>query len=256
MNAILRSGFLALVIMLALAVPADAGPFEDGEAAYERGDFATALKFWRPLAKRGNAGAQKALGVMYDNGYGVPQDSAEAAKWYRLANAQVPNESKNVDWFSKDSITTVENFPSLLNSRQEPKRGLVFYDAFSGGDAFERVYASLGCEGPGNFSLNVTAFENEEIARWITADKAEADLSTINRQFSLAGFTIQFSELSGLWNIGFISWLHTDEIWYALLEASAIEITVGNQIIHIALNAADKTNLATVAEACLGGLPP
>ena len=83
-----------------------------------------------------------------------------------------------------------------------------------------------------------------------------SDLSTINRHFSLHGNTIQLSELSGLWDIDFISWLHTDEICYALLEASVIEIIVGNQTIHIALNAADKTNLATVAKACLGGLPP
>ncbi len=37
MKAILRSGFLALAIM-ALAVPANAGPLEDGMAAYQRGD--------------------------------------------------------------------------------------------------------------------------------------------------------------------------------------------------------------------------
>ena len=41
MKTILRSGFLALAIM-ALAVPANAGPFEDGLAAVERGDYATA----------------------------------------------------------------------------------------------------------------------------------------------------------------------------------------------------------------------
>jgi len=33
MKAILRSGFLALAIMLALAVPANAGPLEDAVAA-------------------------------------------------------------------------------------------------------------------------------------------------------------------------------------------------------------------------------
>ena len=38
MKAILRSGFLALAIM-ALAVPASAGLFEDGLTAYQRGDY-------------------------------------------------------------------------------------------------------------------------------------------------------------------------------------------------------------------------
>ena len=37
MKAILRSGFLALAIM-ALTAPADAGPYEDGFAAFMRGD--------------------------------------------------------------------------------------------------------------------------------------------------------------------------------------------------------------------------
>ena len=61
MKAILRSGFLALAIM-ALAVPARAGPLEDGKAAYERKDYATALRLLRPLAERGDARAQGGLG--------------------------------------------------------------------------------------------------------------------------------------------------------------------------------------------------
>ena len=39
-------------------------------------------------AEQGNAAAQYNLGVMYDNGEGVPQDYAEAAKSYRLAAEQ------------------------------------------------------------------------------------------------------------------------------------------------------------------------
>ncbi len=90
MKAILRSGFLALAIM-ALAVPANAGPLEDGLAAVaaaKRGDYATALRLWRPLAEQGNASAQFNLGQMYDIGYGVSQDHAEAVTWYRLAAEQ------------------------------------------------------------------------------------------------------------------------------------------------------------------------
>ena len=45
MKAILQTGFLTLAIM-ALAVPASAGPFEDGVAAYQQGDYVTALKFF------------------------------------------------------------------------------------------------------------------------------------------------------------------------------------------------------------------
>ena len=83
MKAPLRSGFLALAIMLALAFPANAGPFEDGEAAAQRGDYATALQLWRPLAERGDAKVQFNIGSMYRSGLGVTQDNTEAVKWYR-----------------------------------------------------------------------------------------------------------------------------------------------------------------------------
>jgi TPR repeat protein len=79
MKAILRSGFLALAI-LALVAPAHAEPFEDGQAAYGRGDYATAMRLWRPLAEQGHAVAQSNLGFLYRTGKGVPQDDAEAVK--------------------------------------------------------------------------------------------------------------------------------------------------------------------------------
>ena len=43
------------------------GPLGD-EAAYKRGDYATALSIWRPRAEQGNAHAQYNLGLMYKQG--------------------------------------------------------------------------------------------------------------------------------------------------------------------------------------------
>ena len=77
MKAILQGGFLALFIV-AHAVPANAGPFEDGVEAVERGDYTTALKYWQPLAELGHFGAQYILAVMYSTGRGVPQNDTEA----------------------------------------------------------------------------------------------------------------------------------------------------------------------------------
>ena len=88
MNRIVRSGFVTLGLLFALAAPVAAGPFEDGLAAIERGDYATAFRLWRPLAEQGEAKAQNNLGVMYDKGLGAAQDYAEAVKWYRRAAEQ------------------------------------------------------------------------------------------------------------------------------------------------------------------------
>ena len=81
----LKSLIVALVLV---AGPALAGPFEDGLAAYGRQDYATALRQWRPLAIGGDASAQYNLGVMYDNGTGVPKDEQQAVFWYRKAAEQ------------------------------------------------------------------------------------------------------------------------------------------------------------------------
>ena len=77
---------IAVAIMLSLPVAAQ--DYEKGLEAYERGDYATALREWQPLAKQGEAIAQYNLGVMYVNGHGVTQDDAEAVKWYRKAAQQ------------------------------------------------------------------------------------------------------------------------------------------------------------------------
>jgi TPR repeat protein len=68
--------------------PAVARPFEDGLAAAEKGDYATALRLWRPLADQGEPNAQYNIGLMYDQGKGVPQDHVQAAAWYRKAGEQ------------------------------------------------------------------------------------------------------------------------------------------------------------------------
>ena len=62
--------------------------WDDGAAAYKRGDYATALKELRPLAEQGDAKAQFGLGFMYAEGQGVPEISAEAVKWWRKAAEQ------------------------------------------------------------------------------------------------------------------------------------------------------------------------
>jgi uncharacterized protein len=77
----------AVVLMMALSQAVWAG-FDEGLAAHNRGDYATALREWRHLAEQGHANAQYSLGAMYVGGRGVPKDDVEAIKWYRLAAEQ------------------------------------------------------------------------------------------------------------------------------------------------------------------------
>jgi uncharacterized protein len=75
-------------LAFALIGVAAAGPLDDGQAAYQRGDFATALQIFRPLAEQGNAEAQRMLGAAFASGQGVPQDFVQAMIWYSEAADQ------------------------------------------------------------------------------------------------------------------------------------------------------------------------
>lgn len=76
---------LILTALLLLAAPATAQDFEKGYEAYQRGEYATALGEWRPIAEQGHAVAQSNPGLMYELGRGVSQDYTKAAKSYRKA---------------------------------------------------------------------------------------------------------------------------------------------------------------------------
>jgi TPR repeat protein len=84
----LSFGSVVIAVFLAAASFAVAYPFEDGQAAYDRHDYATALQVWQPLADHGDAKAQNKIGNMYWAGQGVPKDYVQALSWYRLAADQ------------------------------------------------------------------------------------------------------------------------------------------------------------------------
>ena len=86
-NAAMKRVTAFAVLLVVLAAPAWAG-WDEGVAAYDRGDYATAFRELKPLAEQGDAVAQYHLGNMYRTGRGVPQDYAEAERWYRRAVEQ------------------------------------------------------------------------------------------------------------------------------------------------------------------------
>jgi TPR repeat protein len=80
----------------ALRANAEAGDAEDQYALgvmYDYGigvpqDEAEAVRWYRLAADQGDAAAQYRLGINYDDGEGVPEDDVEAVRWFRLAAAQ------------------------------------------------------------------------------------------------------------------------------------------------------------------------
>ena len=88
MVVVLRNEFASLAVALwalAFAVNANAGPFEDADAAFRQGDYATALQLFLTLADQGNTSAQRNIGIMQLKGQGIPQNVVEGMRWIRLA---------------------------------------------------------------------------------------------------------------------------------------------------------------------------
>ena len=84
---VIAGGLIAAALTLCGA-SALAGPWEDGMAAYNRGDYLPAMKLFRPLAREGNARAQATIGAMYRKGQGVAKSSAHAFMWLSIAAAR------------------------------------------------------------------------------------------------------------------------------------------------------------------------
>ena len=80
---------LTLATVLSLAfTQVTAQDFNKGLDAYDAGNYAAALKEWRPLAEQGHAEAQRKIGEAYAEGKGVVQDFTEASKWFLLSAKQ------------------------------------------------------------------------------------------------------------------------------------------------------------------------
>lgn len=78
---------LVVTLLLSSAIRADAATeaYAAAQAAYDAGDYTTAVEHWRRAADMGHAAAEFRLGAMYEEGKGVEQDHGEALEWYRRA---------------------------------------------------------------------------------------------------------------------------------------------------------------------------
>jgi TPR repeat protein len=77
--------FVSLALVLPLVAHAD---FDDAVQAYGTGDYAKALAEFKVLADEGKPEAQYFIGLFYHNGFGVPRDQTESAKWFLKAARQ------------------------------------------------------------------------------------------------------------------------------------------------------------------------
>lgn len=79
---------IALLALLLMAQPALAGQLAKGLSAYRFGHYDEAVALLKPLAVDGDPFAQFSMGVLYDDGLGVPRNFRLALLWYKKAASQ------------------------------------------------------------------------------------------------------------------------------------------------------------------------
>lgn len=79
---------LAVALLMGSVGTSWSGDYQKGWTAYQRGDYATAIREWTPLAKQGDAVTQFSLGLAYVAGDDVKKGYKAAVRWWKLAAKQ------------------------------------------------------------------------------------------------------------------------------------------------------------------------
>lgn len=152
-----------VVIFALICAPGLAADFQAGLDAYNKGDYATALKEWQPLAEQGDANAQYNLGLLYARGQGVTQDYKQALDWYqKAAEQEVPAAEYNLG-------VMYANGQGVTADPQEANKWFLKAAQKGVGQAVEGL-ATIYSAGPGAFQ------DSTEAQKWLreAADKGLA----------------------------------------------------------------------------------
>ncbi len=115
--------------------------------AFDRADYATALKIWLPVAQSGDAEAQTYVGEIYEKGLGLKPDYQAAAIWYDKAAQQN---------FSRALINLGNLYEKGLGVAQDKAMALNLYRQAAGLQSDDLLYAS---------TVEVRAVDQKELIR-------------------------------------------------------------------------------------------
>ncbi|MEE2729460.1 MAG: caspase family protein [Pseudomonadota bacterium] len=115
--------------------------------AFDRADYATALKIWLPVAQAGDAEAQTYVGEIYEKGLGLKPDYQAASIWYEKAAKQN---------FSRALINLGNLYEKGLGVAQDKAMALNLYRQAAGLQSDDLLYAS---------TVEVRAVDQKELIR-------------------------------------------------------------------------------------------
>jgi Caspase domain/Sel1 repeat len=146
--------------------------------AYDRANYASALKVWLPLAQQGDAEAQVTLGEIYEKGFGGGvADPKLAAQWYLKAAEQGNSRAKvNLGYL----------YEKGLGVKQDKAAALNWYRKASGLDNSDLQFASADeVTASSNYQQQLEALRQESKGYKEEAESLRKQLDTTQQQLSL-----------------------------------------------------------------------
>jgi uncharacterized protein len=190
---------LATSALAALASPSLAG-VKEGVDAWERGDFATAVGQWRPMAVRGDADAQFNLAQAYRFGRGVPADMRQAEEWYRRAAQQghlQAEDNLGLIMFQNGDARNAMPFIERSANRGEARAQYVLGTALFNGDTMQkdwpRAYGYMTRASASGLSRASAALA--QMDQFIPLDQRQKGL-TIARQLEANASQAKFAKMN------------------------------------------------------------
>jgi len=97
-------------------------PIGDPIFDVSKGDLGEALIWYRRAADQGDVDSQVTLGMAYADGIGVPQDFAEAHKWYNLAASRLKYGDMRTDLMNRRDELALKMTPAQIAEAQKLAR--------------------------------------------------------------------------------------------------------------------------------------
>ncbi len=140
--------------------------------AFDRADYATALKVWLDQAKTGDPEAQTYVGEIYEKGLGLSPDYEVAAIWYRRAADQ---------GFTRAQINLGNLYEKGLGVAKNPVEALNWYRKASGLNTDKLQYASTIIANE-TLQTELTSLQGEVSTLRETQKQTEAELQRTKEQ--------------------------------------------------------------------------
>ena len=182
-------GVLAASALVLGATGANAGPLEDGTAAFERGEYVLAEKLIQPLAEQGDPSAEGVLGMIYVMGVLPNHEPKVGVEWLRKAAAGDDPLAEYI--LGKAYLEADFGFdPDAVSAAMWLQRAAGHTDPFKSGDA-QLLLAQLYESGAG------VAQSDEEARKWF--EKAAVSFQAMSaRGLTRAKLTLGSMYASGV----------------------------------------------------------